>query len=122
MNVIGSIVRFVVSALVLMFLGLIVPGLSTLNFPQAVVAALVIAALGVIIEQVLGHRLSPYTRGITGFLASAFVIYLAQFFVPGMRVGVLGALIASLLVGVIDLFVPTTIRSTPFVPDKRVHQ
>jgi putative membrane protein len=33
-----------------------------------------------------------------------------QFLVPGMTVTVVGALIAALIVGIIDMFVPTGIR------------
>ena len=41
-----------------------------------------------------------------GFLVSALVIYLAQFIVGGVSVSVLGALLAALVIGIIDLFIP----------------
>lgn len=107
----GAIVRFVVSALVLMFVGLVVPGFYIAGFWTAVLAAIVIAAIGWVVEQLFGTRVSPYSRGLVGFIVAAIVIFAAQAIVPGMRVTVLGALLASLVIGIIDLFVPTTIRS-----------
>lgn len=104
------LVRFVVSALVLMFVGLIVPGFSTLSFLNALIAAAVITGVGYIIEAAIGRNVSPYGRGIVGFLVSAAVIYFAQFVVPTMRVSILGALIGAFVIGIIDMFVPTTLR------------
>lgn len=107
---IGAIVRFIVSAIVLMVMGLVLPGFRLFGFVNALIAALVIAALGWAIEAILGERVSPQSRGIVGFIVAAVVIYVAQFLVPGMTVTILGALLASLVVGIIDAFVPTVIR------------
>jgi putative membrane protein len=106
----GAIVRFVVSALVLMFVGLIVPGFQIMGFWNALLAALVIAAVGWVIEATMGKGVSPYGRGVIGFLVSAVVIWATQFVVPNMQVGVLGALLAAFVIGIIDIFVPTTVR------------
>lgn len=108
----GTIVRFVVSALVLMFVGFIVPGFHISGFWTAVLAAIVIAAIGWVFERLFGPRISPYGRGLVGFIVGAVVIFLAQAIVPGMRVSILGALLASLIIGIVDLFVPTTMRGT----------
>jgi len=106
----GHIVRFVVSALVLMVVSFITPGFRGLGFLTALIAAVVIAVVGYIIEVLFGRRVSPYGRGGIGFVVSAAVIYFAQFVVPGMRVSILGALIAAFIIGVIDLFIPTEVR------------
>ncbi|WP_067930746.1 phage holin family protein [Alicyclobacillus kakegawensis] len=110
MNWLGTIVRFIVSALVLMFVGFLVPGFAVVNFWTALVAAVVIALLGWAVEALFGRRVSPYGRGLVGFIVSAVIIYLTQLVVPGMRVTILGALLASLVIGIIDLFVPTEFR------------
>ena len=107
---IGAIVRFVVSAIVLMVMGLVLPGFRIFGFMHALLAAVVIAALGWAIEAILGERVSPQSRGIIGFIVAAVVIYVAQYLVPGMSVSILGALLASLVVGIIDAFIPTVIR------------
>lgn len=109
MSFTGTIVRFVVSALVLMLVGAIVPGFAPLTFWHALLAAVVIAAIGWVIEAVMGHKVSPFGRGIVGFVIAALVIWATQFFVPGMSVTLLGALLAAVAVGIADLFVPTTI-------------
>ncbi|GMA59815.1 phage holin family protein [Alicyclobacillus fastidiosus] len=112
MHILGTIIRFVVSALVLMLVGYIVPGFGVMGFWSAILAAVVIALLGWAMEAVFGRRVSPYGRGIMGFISGAIVIYIAQLFVPGMRTSILGALLASLVIGIIDLFVPTNLRKT----------
>ncbi|MHB1611069.1 MAG: phage holin family protein [Sulfobacillus sp.] len=110
MNWVGAIVRFIVAALVLMLLGYIVPGFSHLGFWSALLAALVIALVGYVVEAMFGKSVSPYGRGLVGFLVSALVIYLTQIVVPGMHVTILGALIAAFIIGLVDLFIPTAVR------------
>ena len=105
-----GIVRFIVSALVLMFVGFLVPGFGPIGFWNALIAAVVISVLGYIIEALVGKNVSPQSRGIIGFLTSAVVIYIAQFIVPALNVSILGALIASLVIEIIDIFVPTELR------------
>ena len=106
MTILRHVIRFVVAAVVLMFVGFLVPGFSVNNFWTALLAAVVIAILGWIVEAFFGDRISPYNRGIVGFLVSAAVIYLTQFIVTGFYVTILGALLASLVIGIIDLFIP----------------
>lgn len=106
MTIMRHIVRFIVAAVVLMFVGFLVPGFAVSSFWTAVMAAIVIAVLGWIIEAIFGNRLSPYNRGIIGFLVSAVVIYFTKFIVTGFHVTFLGALLASLVIGIIDLFIP----------------
>ena len=107
---IGMIIRFIVSALVLMLVSFILPGFEIAGFTGALIAAIVIAILGFIVESLLGENISPQSRGIVGFITAAAVIYFAQFLVPAMNVTWWGALLASLVIGVIDAFVPTELR------------
>lgn len=111
-NWIGFIVRFVVSALVLMLAAALLPGIRTgEGFTGALIAAAVIAILGYIVERLMGDRVSPQGRGIVGFISGALVIYLAQFIVPAyLDVSIIGALLAAFVIGLVDAFVPTLIR------------
>lgn len=109
-NWMSHIVRFIVSALVLMLVGYIVPGFTRMTFVNALIAAIAIAAIGYLIEMVAGRNISPYGHGIVGFIVSAVVIYAVQFFVPGMSVSIIGAVLAAVVVGIIDMFVPTKLR------------
>lgn len=108
----GVIVRFIVSAIVLLLVSYFVPGLQVAGFTGALIAAVVIAALGYVIELAFGkNKMSRWGRGTVGFLTAAVVIYLSQFIVPGsIRVSIIGALLASLVIGIIDSFVPTELR------------
>lgn len=106
MSFLGHVVRFIVSAIVLMFVGFLVPGFSVGGFWAALFLALVIAALGWVIEGIFGKRITPFGRGIVGFIASAVVIWVAQFFVAGVAVSMIGAILAALAIGIIDLFIP----------------
>ncbi|MDF2724613.1 MAG: rane protein of unknown function [Paenibacillus sp.] len=111
MRFLGHVVRFIVAAIVLMFVGWVVPNFAVGGFWSALMLALVIALLGWIVEGIFGRRVNPFGRGIVGFLASAAVIWLAQFVVGGVEVTVIGAILAALVIGIIDLFIPV---STPF--------
>ncbi|CAM3832530.1 phage holin family protein [Cohnella lubricantis] len=111
MHFLGHVVRFIVSAIVIWIVGYIVPNFSVGGFWSALLLALVIAVLGWIIEGIFGKRVSPFGRGIVGFLASAAVIWIAQFVVGNVHATILGALLAALVIGIIDLFIPV---ASPF--------
>ena len=107
----GMIVRFVVSAVVLLLVSYIVPGLRVAGFTGALIAAVVIALLGYVIEKAFGDKISRTGRGAVGFITAAVVIYFSQFLIPGyITVSIIGALLASLVIGIVDAFVPTTLR------------
>lgn len=111
-KMLGAVIRFIVSAIVLMIVGALLPGISVTNsFVGALIAALIIAALGWVAERLLGDRVSPSSRGIVGFVTAAVVIYLAQFIVPDyLSVTIIGALLSAFVIGLIDAFVPTSLR------------
>lgn len=109
-GMVGMIVRFIVSALVLMLVGFLVPGFRVGGFGGALLASVVIALIGYFIGRLFGRDVSPQSRGLVGFLTAAVVIYLTQFIVPSVRVTFIGALLASLVIGIVDAFVPTELR------------
>jgi Membrane protein of unknown function. len=112
MQWLGLIIRFVISALVLIVVSWLSPGFVVKGgFIGALIAAAVIALLGYAAEALLGDRISPQSRGVVGFLAAAVVIYLAQFIIPGfLSVTLVGALISAFIIGLIDAVVPTVLR------------
>jgi putative membrane protein len=110
MTIIRHSIRFAVSALVLLVVGWIVPGFNLAGFWSAFVAAVIIAVIGWGIEALMGPRVSPYSRGFIGFAVSALVIYMTQFFIAGFRVTLIGALLAALVIGLVDWFVPAKPR------------
>jgi putative membrane protein len=109
----GTIVRFIVSALVLLLVGYLLPGITVSGFVGALIAAVVIAVLGYIVEAILGDRISPRSRGIVGFITAAVVIYVAQFIIPSyLSVSLLGSLLAAFVIGLVDAFIPTEYENT----------
>ncbi len=103
----GIIIRFVVAAVVLMVTALLTPGFSNIGFGTALLAAIVIAAMDYVIQKLFKLDASPFGRGIVGFLLSALIIYLTQFVVPGMEINIFGAIVAALIIGIIDAIIPT---------------
>jgi putative membrane protein len=108
MSIMRHVIRFIVAAIVLRLVAFIVPGFAISSFGSALLAALAIMVIGWLVEAVTRDRITPYGRGIVGFLVSVVVLYVIQFIVPGFRIGIFSALIASLIIGIIDIFVPTT--------------
>ncbi|HYE81201.1 MAG TPA: phage holin family protein [Clostridia bacterium] len=107
-GLIGFIIRFAVATIVLMVTAYFVPGFRMRGgFTTALIGALVIAAADFLIEKLFRFDASPLGRGISGFLVSAAVIYFTQYFVPGMEVSLLGAVIGALVIGLIDSILPT---------------
>lgn len=119
MNWMGTIVRFIVSALVYMFVAFLVPGFQIAGFWSAIIAAIVVSLIGWAIEAMFGPRITNYGRGIVGFIVSAAILYVAQWVVPGIRITVFGALVASLIIGIIDLFIPL---QKPGVPSDQIRR
>lgn len=108
-NWVGLIIRFVVAAIVLMVTALITPGFRNMTFGTAIVAALVISAVDYLIQRIFKFDAAPFGRGLSGFIVSVIIIYLSQFIVPGMEVSVGGAIIAALIIGVVDAFLPVNV-------------
>ncbi|MDD2504483.1 MAG: phage holin family protein [Clostridia bacterium] len=106
---IGVVVRFIVAAIVLMVTAWLTPGFSEMGFGTALIAALVIAVIDWAVQRIFKIDASPFGRGIVGFIISAVIIYLTQFLVPGMSISIWGAIIASLIIGIIDAIIPTRV-------------
>jgi len=111
MRILKHIIRFIVSAIVIMFTAMIVPQFEIGGFWSALLLALVIAVIGWIVEELFGKRVTPFGRGIVGFLSSVVVIWIAQFLVNNVDISILGAVLAALVIGIVDLFIPI---GTPF--------
>lgn len=98
--------RLVYVAVVLAVTSFFTPGFSIKGIWSIILAAIIIIALDYLIELFTGFDASPLRRGLTGFIVSAVIIYVAQFAVPYMRVSILGALLAALVIGIIDAIIP----------------
>lgn len=99
--------RFVLVAIVLVITSFVTPGFSIYGLWSFILAAVVISVLDYLVELFMGVDASPFGKGIKGFIISAIIIYLAQFLVPNMGVSIIGALLAALVIGIIDAVIPT---------------
>jgi len=106
-SVVGFIIRFVVAAVVLLVTSWLVPGFSIRGFWAALIAALIISGIDYLIGRLFNFDAAPLGRGLSGFLVSAAIIYFTQYFVGNMAVSIWGALIGALVIGLIDMFLPT---------------
>lgn len=99
-------IRLVLVAVVLMITSFLTPGFSIRGLWSFLLAALVIIILDYLAEKMMGIDASPIGKGIKGFAISAVIIYLTQFFVPSMRVSIIGSLLAALVIGILDMLIP----------------
>lgn len=105
-GIMGLILRFIVSAIVVAVAAFLTPGFSVRGIWSILIAAAVISIMDYLLNRFLNLDASPFGRGIAGFLVSAVVLYATQFFVPAMRVTLLGALLGALVIGLIDMVIP----------------
>ncbi|ACA45784.1 phage holin family protein [Clostridium botulinum] len=105
-GIMGYIIRLIVSMVVLSVTAFFTPGFTISGFWAVLLAAVIISAIDYLVEKLMGVDASPFGRGLKGFVISAIIIYLTQFLVPTMRVSIIGAIIAALVIGVIDAILP----------------
>lgn len=109
-GVIGFIIRFAVAALVLWVTSYLVSGFSIRGgIVSLLIAALVISAADFLVEKLFRMDASPFGNGLKGFIVSVVILYAAQYFVPGMSVTWMGAIIGALVIGLIDAILPTRV-------------
>ena len=100
------IVRLLLSALAVLLLANILPGVSVKNYFTAIVVAIVLSLLQIFIKpilKILSLPLTIITFGLFLFVINAIIILLVDYFVDGFAVGgFLSALIFSLLLGLVQ--------------------
>lgn len=107
---IGFVIRFVVAAIVLWVTSYLITGFNISGgVVSLLIAALVISAADFLVEKLFKIDASPFGNGIKGFLVSVVILYFAQYFVPGMSVTLMGAIIGALVIGLIDAILPTRV-------------
>ena len=99
--------RFLLVAVILVTTSFVTPGFTIAGMWSYIVAAIVITGLDYLVELLMGVDASPFGKGISGFIIAALIIYLAQFIVPNMNVTLLGAILAAVVIGILDVVFPT---------------
>ncbi len=98
--------RFLLVAVILVITSFVTPGFTIQGIWSFLLAAVVISVLDYLVEMFMGVDASPFGKGIKGFLIAAIIIYAAQFLVPNMGVSIIGALLASVVIGILDAIFP----------------
>lgn len=108
-SILGWIGRLVLVAVILGLTSFLTPGFSINGVWSYLIAAVVITVLDYLVESFMGVDASPFGKGVKGFIIAAVILYLAQFLVPNMRVSIIGALIAALVIGILDAIFPSRV-------------
>ncbi len=98
--------RLVVAAIVLGITAFFTPGFSINNLWSLVAAAIVLSIIDYLIVKFTGLHASSFGKGFVGFVLSAIVLYVTQFFVAGYSISWMAAIIGALVYGIVDYFLP----------------
>lgn len=98
--------RFILVAIILTIASYVTPGFTIYGMWSYLIAAIVISGLDYLVELLMKVDASPFGKGIKGFVIAAIIIYLAQFLVPNMSVTIIGAVLAAIVIGILDVVFP----------------
>ena len=99
-------IRYITSIAILGTTALFAPNFNFESFPILLLAAFTIVILDYLVATITGIHDSPTGRGIVGFVSATVIIYMTQFIVSGYYISILSSIIAALIYGIIDYFIP----------------
>lgn len=106
-NTVWQIVgRLVTAAIVLAITAFFTPGFAINNIGSLALAAVVLTVLDYLIIKFTGLNASPFGKGFVGFILSAVILYVTQYFVVGYSISWLAAIIGALIYGIVDYLIP----------------
>lgn len=98
--------RLVTAAIVLAITAFFTPGFQISNIWALAAAAVVLTVIDYLITKFTGLHASSFGKGFVGFVLSAVVLYVTQYFVAGYTVSWIAAIVGALVYGVVDYFLP----------------
>lgn len=98
--------RLVTAAIVLAITAFFTPGFQISNIWTLVAAAVVLTVIDYLIVKFTGLHASSFGKGFVGFVLSAIVLYVTQYFVAGYTISWMAAIIGAIIYGVVDYFLP----------------
>ena len=98
--------RLIASAVVLAITAFFTPGFTINSIWTLAIAAIVLTIIDYLVIKFTGLHASPFGKGFVGFILSAVVLYVTQYFVAGYAVSWMAAIIGALVYGVVDYFLP----------------
>ena len=106
-NTVWQIVgRLVTAAIVLAITAFFTPGFSINNIWALAIATIVLTVIDFLIAKFTGIKASPFGKGFVGFILSAVILYVTQYFVAGYVISWMAAIIGALIYGIVDYFLP----------------
>lgn len=98
--------RLVTSAIVLAITAFFTPGFSINNIWALAAAAIVLTIMDYLITKFTGLEASAFGKGFVGFVLSAVILYVTQYFVAGYTISWIASIVGALVYGVVDYFLP----------------
>jgi len=98
--------RLLLIVVILGITSFLTPGFTINGLWSFVLAAVVITVLDYLVESLMGIDASAFGRGIKGFVIAAIILYLTQFLIPNMSVSIIGAILAAIVIGILDAVLP----------------
>lgn len=98
--------RLIGAAVVLAITAFFTPGFQINNIGTLIAAAIVLTLMDYLITRFTGLHASSFGKGFVGFVLSAVVLYVTQYFVAGYTISWMAAIIGALIYGVVDYFLP----------------
>lgn len=105
-SIMGYLWRLVLTVIILAITSYLTPGFSIVGLWPMIIAAIVISIIDFGVEKLMKVDASPFGRGLKGFVIAAIILYITQFIVPSMHVTIIGAILASIVIGILDAFLP----------------
>ncbi len=101
------IVRIIFSMLAIFIVSFLTPGIRFRgSFVTLLIVGLVVGFLHALITDLMNISDSASKRGTTAFLVSAVVLYITGKLISGFHVSIFGALIGSLVLGLVQGILP----------------
>lgn len=98
--------RLITAGIVLAITAFFTPGFEIRNLGSLVIATLVLTFIDFLISKFTGLKASPFGKGFVGFVLSAVILYVTQYFVAGYIISWMAAIIGALIYGIVDYFLP----------------
>lgn len=100
------IIKYITSVIILGVTAMFAPNFNFASFPILLLSAFVVVLLDYLVSVVTNIHDIPLGRGIVGFVSATIIIYMTQFIVAGYYISLLSSIIAALMYGVMDYFIP----------------
>ena len=96
--------RLITAAIVLAITAFFTPGFTISNIWALAAAAIVLTVIDYLITKFTGLHASSFGKGFVGFVLSAVVLYVTQYFVAGYTISWIAAIVGAIVYGVVEYF------------------